>query len=220
MKKALLAIALVCIATASFGWVGVTWTAFKLLDANGGGSTTIYGNSATTKVLWELVYTTKSSMADPTMNKATGEITYQEGDVTWATRTWTPDKNTEMHLSEYVMDGVPNLEKTLTIKYPNGAIKTEGGSDYKNDSLTLSSGQVYAAVFQYLEDGSVYWATTGLGEFGTNEMVPTPSLGGDAWSEPVTLSYFGKVTPVPEPATMSLLGLGALAMVIRRKLRK
>lgn len=27
-------------------------------------------------------------------------------------------------------------------------------------------------------------------------------------------------TPVPEPATMSLLGLGALAMVLRRKLRK
>ncbi|MGD9782481.1 MAG: PEP-CTERM sorting domain-containing protein [Kiritimatiellia bacterium] len=27
-------------------------------------------------------------------------------------------------------------------------------------------------------------------------------------------------TPVPEPATMSLLGLGALAMVLRRKIRK
>lgn len=31
---------------------------------------------------------------------------------------------------------------------------------------------------------------------------------------------FTKATAVPEPATMSLLGLGALAMVIRRKLRK
>jgi hypothetical protein len=26
--------------------------------------------------------------------------------------------------------------------------------------------------------------------------------------------------PIPEPATMSLLGLGALAMVLRRKIRK
>ena len=31
---------------------------------------------------------------------------------------------------------------------------------------------------------------------------------------------FNAVAPVPEPATMSLLGLGALAMVLRRKIRK
>jgi hypothetical protein len=34
------------------------------------------------------------------------------------------------------------------------------------------------------------------------------------------LEVYGTVTQVPEPATMSLLGLGALAMVIRRKLSK
>ena len=35
-----------------------------------------------------------------------------------------------------------------------------------------------------------------------------------------SLQINGKTTAVPEPATMSLLGLGALAMVIRRKLSK
>lgn len=30
----------------------------------------------------------------------------------------------------------------------------------------------------------------------------------------------GDITPIPEPATMSLLGLGALAMVLRRKMKK
>ena len=35
-----------------------------------------------------------------------------------------------------------------------------------------------------------------------------------------TMSLSGTVSAVPEPATMSLLGLGALAMVIRRKLSK
>ena len=34
------------------------------------------------------------------------------------------------------------------------------------------------------------------------------------------LTMSGDVTPIPEPATMSLLGLGALAMALRRKIRK
>ena len=36
----------------------------------------------------------------------------------------------------------------------------------------------------------------------------------------VALSLEGTMTAVPEPATMSLLGLGALAMVLRRKMSK
>ena len=36
----------------------------------------------------------------------------------------------------------------------------------------------------------------------------------------VALSIDGTMTAVPEPATMSLLGLGALAMVLRRKMSK
>ena len=36
----------------------------------------------------------------------------------------------------------------------------------------------------------------------------------------VALELNGTMTPVPEPATMGLLGLGALAMVLRRKMSK
>ncbi len=36
----------------------------------------------------------------------------------------------------------------------------------------------------------------------------------------VALQLDGTMTSIPEPATMSLLGLGALAMVLRRKIRK
>jgi hypothetical protein len=44
------------------------------------------------------------------------------------------------------------------------------------------------------------------------------STGGNFRLDNVVLN--GTVTAIPEPATMSLLGLGALAMVLRRKLSK
>jgi len=45
-------------------------------------------------------------------------------------------------------------------------------------------------------------------------------LGTDASTDTAVNATWTKVTTIPEPATMSLLGLGALAMVLRRKLRK
>lgn len=45
---------------------------------------------------------------------------------------------------------------------------------------------------------------------------------GEDWDSNNGANYTANftVTPIPEPATMSLLGLGALAMVLRRKLKK
>ncbi len=46
-------------------------------------------------------------------------------------------------------------------------------------------------------------------------------LAGEGVSMPgFTTASWTKVTTVPEPATMSLLGLGALAMVLRRRIRR
>lgn len=42
----------------------------------------------------------------------------------------------------------------------------------------------------------------------------------DNLSPSVTQASWTKVTTIPEPATMSLLGLGALAMMIRRRIRR
>ena len=72
----------------------------------------------------------------------------------------------------------------------------------------------------YIWDGAV----TSLPSV-TSTMVPCTGLDGNAAliGDPeygVFWSVYSSPAAIPEPATMSLLGLGALAMVIRRKLRK
>ena len=60
----------------------------------------------------------------------------------------------------------------------------------------------------YNDDGPALW------DSGTSPSA-TSEAGAAKWS-----TKFTTTAAVPEPATMSLLGLGALAMVLRRKLRK
>ncbi|MBP5787112.1 MAG: PEP-CTERM sorting domain-containing protein [Kiritimatiellae bacterium] len=60
--------------------------------------------------------------------------------------------------------------------------------------------------------------------FGDNDHALYSAADGSATTDHASAAVFNTsfttTTSVPEPATMSLLGLGALAMVIRRKLRK
>ena len=50
---------------------------------------------------------------------------------------------------------------------------------------------------------------------GVNSVYDCLDGGENAW-----ITHFQTQTPIPEPATMSLLSLGALAMILRRKIRK
>ena len=84
---------------------------------------------------------------------------------------------------------------------------------------------VYQRVFesQTPEVGTYYYESTpvelGSDFKGSGQSVP---LHDPTWTHGVkpTLQVEGPSPSVPEPATMSLLGLGALAMVLRRKPRK
>ena len=100
-----------------------------------------------------------------------------------------------------------------------GATVTYVGGDYGNDWTLSWSGNkdLASAAGITLEDGKTYymdlWAKT-YGEYGDDE------YGSSNNPYRAQFTYSAQTPSVPEPATMSLLGLGALAMVLRRKLRK
>jgi len=100
------------------------------------------------------------------------------------------------------------------------------GNPSYQDAAWVTAGYVYQRVFETQVQGTIsngdYYFETGLLELDTtwsagppaglsqNFYVDTPSAG----FQPDT-----EISVIPEPATMSLLGLGALVMAIRRRRR-
>lgn len=221
MKKVLIGLLVALMAASSFAGIVVGWdTGGFLSGATGNPYVFDTGDDSTTKLVWDLVYTTDSSITTPVLNETTGEITYGANDKIVSQRIATPSA---AGVNTVITDLISSSQVSVSPQEMDaGGYLTN--VKYQNTEFPYSSGGLYAAVFQYTSDNTVYYAVTDLFS-GTsvnwaNDGSATPTEVCFDLTADTQLEKLGSFTPVPEPATMSLLGLGALAMVIRRKLRK
>lgn len=131
----------------------------------------------------------------------------------------------------------PHLELTITVasgfKVDNAGLKANAQSSGTGPSKTewimgtqtLTTWDMTSSAADYdVPMGNLTAGAYTLKQQSANlTTVNEGTLGGGGTSRLTTLQFNGdvsKTSAVPEPATMSLLGLGALAMVLRRKLRK
>lgn len=221
MKKVLIGLLVALMAASSFAGILVLWDTGGFLSGTDGNPYVFDSDDeSTTKLVWDLVYTTDSSITTPVLDETTGEITYGANDKIISQRIATPGAD---KVNTVITDIIGSSQVSVTPQAMDagGYLNT---AKYQNSEFPYSSGGLYAAVFQYTSDNTVYYAVTDLFSgtsvnWSNDGSAPATEVCFDLMND-TQLEKLGSFTPVPEPATMSLLGLGALAMVIRRKLRK
>ena len=221
MKKVLIGLTVALMAVSSFGGLYVLWGDGYGFLSGADTDKYIFSDSATTQVIWDLVYTTSDSVATPTLNTSTGAIDFGS-DVLVSERVGTPNSDLTGGSADVtdVLASASASDTPLTYE-EYGNVVGANSPQYSNSNPGYSSGNLYAAIFQYTSSGDVYYSLTSI---------LTPNWANDGMAPPdechfsfegdTQLSLLGTVSQIPEPATMSLLGIGALAMVLRRKLRK
>lgn len=216
MKKFLMAIfALAVATTVATAGVGILWsTQYGAYDSSSpdvvGGSTALLDNYS---AIWQLIYAGADNAIDsienviPTAGGPNGDYVVGD-DVVWAQRTIALGGGTAAE------DGTA---------WTNWLLDNGGANASYEDLSWSTAGFVYQRVFEINPldgapvDGS-YYHETALLALNTGF-----SGGGQPYQDffiDTPLSGFQpdiQIDAVPEPATMSLLGLGALVMAIRRR---
>ena len=207
MKKLLIALsALVLVATAAYAGYGINWTTsvggytHEATDLTGNDYALLDSYSVT----WQLIYAGEDNIANPINLSNLGWVSGD--DVVWATRT--------------INQGGGTATQDGTV-WDNWMTQT-GGPNPVNADLNWSGAGNY--VFQRVYEGppqvgSWYYETPlfafnkNFDGMGTPDAFPldVPTVGGFQPNQQIPGA------PIPEPATLSLLGLGALALIRRKR---
>ena len=214
MKKILMAVFAfaVAVSVATAG-IGITWTTQNWGETSGG-DPILSAND----VLWQLIYAGADNTADPIHND--GVVAPMDSQEAWAANNYLrPGGDDQLLASRIIpMSGGAAGDGTLWDEWLTGVI---GGSDPVFQDLTWSqAGFVYQRVFESSTPlaGSTYFYQTGLLAIDTSYAGGT-STPQDFFVDPASGPFIpnSQAYAVPEPATMSLLGLGALVMAFRRR---
>ena len=229
MKKLVVTLMVMLIASCAMAGAYVDWFCASGFFANGTDDSLVntvdpnypYGNLGVGQsVLWALMYTTEASYGDADATTVGATSTVQLEDTILATRYFAAG-----------WSDMSDMQMANGVGYDPGLFRIGGGqtSDDSFQDAAYTSGNIYQAVFANVvwdgtdmtfTDASIFYVFTGFTGLVNKDLTADPLPlaqdlpSGSTYSGVVASSV---INAVPEPATMGLLGLGALVMAIRRR---